>query len=395
MARPMYDVPSADGWTHIGGPTFQALIRMPRAHPIVKVVGALADQAPMDVVLATVEAAGRELPHLAAYAAVEFTPHCRAVVLGPACAVLSGPGAEERLQPVDGEKIDVVVEWEVTRARLEPADASPVTEVPGSARPPETSEVPDEQALDREPDDDSSSLLSDPSEETPQALPSDLVSQVPWSPPPPAAPDAWWLQELGIVTETVGGVEEAPPDSKPSTDEGAPAPVAPAGLPARERPSAGQHTPAARGSSRWFTPVGESPGPAPSPRPRSTTEAPAYLLLSMGATVPVGRRTVLGRAPSRAAVDGGVEHIVQISPKDPMVSRSHAVVEVMDDDVVITDLGSKNGTSVFTPGAPGIALDSGSSTRVALTSRGVVMILGSTASVWIYPGSAPPPGEQA
>ena len=118
-------------------------------------------------------------------------------------------------------------------------------------------------------------------------------------------------------------------------------------------------------------------------------------MLSTGATVTVGRRTVLGRAPSRDRADGGAEHIVQISPEDPMVSRNHAVIEVIDGEIVVTDLGSKNGTSVFTPGAPGIALDSGGATRVALTSSGVVLILGSTASAWLYPGSAPPPGEQA
>lgn len=64
---------------------------MPRAHPLVKVIGTLADTANMDVVLATLELLpGRCQTHRHTRVVPGVSSKCRAVVRGPARVVLKG-----------------------------------------------------------------------------------------------------------------------------------------------------------------------------------------------------------------------------------------------------------------------------------------------------------------
>ena len=54
-----------------------------------------------------------------------------------------------------------------------------------------------------------------------------------------------------------------------------------------------------------------------------------------GVRVPIRRRTVLGRSPySTLVVDGST------------ISRQHAILELRDDGLVVSDAGSRNGTRV-------------------------------------------------
>lgn len=425
MARITYDVPAAQGWSHIGGAAFQALIRMPRAHPLVKVIGTLADTANMDVVLATLEAAAGALPDPPAYAGVESAPKCRAVVRGPARVVLRGGERTETLECVEEEKLDQVVDWGVRQVRLEPADGSIVTEIDAPARrgpvdlTPEVMaklgvQLPDEVLAGLALGGESEAVAVTDSAPDEQPAPSQPEA---WAPPPPAAPDAWWLRELSHSAE-----ERVAEDDQPSAgaEEAAEEP--------RVGPDAhatdGEHgrsvvpdtpharpTPTARGRSRWLAP---EPKPEPEPEPRdqpgisapgavdvaselppqqqptgrvnpSSTpkaDAAAYLVLSSGAVLSLAGTVVLGRAPT---VDGSPDprrSAVRLAPRDSTVSRNHLRIERVDDEVVITDVGSKNGSFVFVPGSPGVALEAGESIVVELATNPLV-VLGSTASAWI------------
>jgi len=105
-------------------------------------------------------------------------------------------------------------------------------------------------------------------------------------------------------------------------------------------------------------------------------------VLSSGVTVPLAGSVVLGRAPVLDGVAAAPRSAVRLAPRDSMVSRSHVRIDCVDDEVVITDLQSKNGTYVFVPGSPGITLESGESIAVKVAASPLV-VLGSTASAWI------------
>ncbi len=69
------------------------------------------------------------------------------------------------------------------------------------------------------------------------------------------------------------------------------------------------------------------------------------LLLDDGATIPVRTDMVLGRAPDQSAlVTGGNARPVAIADNSQSVSRVHLHVRLDEWDVVVSDLGSSNGT---------------------------------------------------
>jgi len=77
--------------------------------------------------------------------------------------------------------------------------------------------------------------------------------------------------------------------------------------------------------------------------------APARLVVSDGTTVDLSRPVRIGRAP---AADGPSDEIVLLTVLSPQqdVSRTHVEVAARDGEVLVTDLGSTNGTTVSRPG---------------------------------------------
>lgn len=77
------------------------------------------------------------------------------------------------------------------------------------------------------------------------------------------------------------------------------------------------------------------------------------LVLPDGAIEPLTAPLLIGRSPSDPGVDasGGTPRLVTVASGDKDISRTHARVEIAGGAVVVTDLDSKNGTSVTMPGA--------------------------------------------
>lgn len=97
------------------------------------------------------------------------------------------------------------------------------------------------------------------------------------------------------------------------------------------------------------------PAPPP-PAPRLS------LLLPDGSREPLDAVVVVGRAPS-APADGSASRLVRLEG-DGDISRNHARVALEGDTVVVTDLGSRNGTIVRIPGRPAQKLRDGEPTPV-------------------------------
>lgn len=100
----------------------------------------------------------------------------------------------------------------------------------------------------------------------------------------------------------------------------------------------------------------------------------ASLRMPDGMLEPIGHDVVLGRAPSVSQVSGGrLPRLITIGAGDPDISRSHVRIAVEGDTVVITDLHSRNGTHVVSPGKPPVKLRAGEPTPVL---AGTVVDLG-------------------
>ncbi|WP_284253063.1 FHA domain-containing protein [Pseudolysinimonas kribbensis] len=100
---------------------------------------------------------------------------------------------------------------------------------------------------------------------------------------------------------------------------------------------------------------GDLRGRATRTRPAPDEIAPAAAAHRYALVLPDGHREalvgelILGRAPTARVVDGRMPRLVTIEG-DPDVSRSHVRVALEGDTVVVTDLRSRNGTSVVLPG---------------------------------------------
>jgi hypothetical protein len=73
------------------------------------------------------------------------------------------------------------------------------------------------------------------------------------------------------------------------------------------------------------------------------------LRLPHGETVALDRTVVVGRDPTPDVAGTTSAHLVRIPSADGGISRSHVVISTVDWDVLITDLGSVNGTVVTPP----------------------------------------------
>src|SRR5690606_35718162 len=69
-----------------------------------------------------------------------------------------------------------------------------------------------------------------------------------------------------------------------------------------------------------------------------------------GRREPLSAPVLLGRSPNLARSSGALPRLLTIGGDDPDISRTHARVAVEGGTVLVTDLGSRNGTSVVIPG---------------------------------------------
>jgi hypothetical protein len=73
---------------------------------------------------------------------------------------------------------------------------------------------------------------------------------------------------------------------------------------------------------------------------------------------------IVGRAPSVSKISGGqIPRLVTLTGNDD-ISRNHAQFAVEGGTVVVTDLHSRNGTTVILPGRPPQLLRAGEPTSV-------------------------------
>jgi len=121
----------------------------------------------------------------------------------------------------------------------------------------------------------------------------------------------------------------------------------------------------------------------------SATESPAdaptvALHLPGGAREPLAGEVVLGRSPSVSRASGtALPRLVTIGAGDPDISRSHVRIGLEGGTVVVTDLHSRNGTSVVQPGRAPVKLRAGEPTPVLV---GTVVDLGGGCEITVVGG---------
>lgn len=99
------------------------------------------------------------------------------------------------------------------------------------------------------------------------------------------------------------------------------------------------------------------------------------VLSSTGAKEPLTQPILIGRSPSVSKVPGDrIPKLITVGSVDQDISRNHAQVALEGDTVVVTDLHSRNGTSVVLPGKESQKLRPGEPTAVIV---GTVIDLGS------------------
>ncbi|MCU1407072.1 MAG: hypothetical protein JWQ43_3375 [Glaciihabitans sp.] len=89
-----------------------------------------------------------------------------------------------------------------------------------------------------------------------------------------------------------------------------------------------------------------------------------YVEVSTGGREPLLSPILVGRAPSVTKVPSGLMPRLVTIPGDQDISRNHVQIALEGDTVVVTDLHSRNGTSVILPGKPPQKLRQGEPTAV-------------------------------
>ena len=126
-------------------------------------------------------------------------------------------------------------------------------------------------------------------------------------------------------------------------------------------------------AARKRTAAGAAPH-APAPQPPAQRPAGHRYVLELpgGESQALTAPVILGRAPSVSNVPASVlPHLVTLTGDD--ISRSHVRVSVEGDTVVVTDLHSRNGTTIAMPGKEAQKLRAGEPTSVIV---GTVVDLG-------------------
>jgi hypothetical protein len=89
------------------------------------------------------------------------------------------------------------------------------------------------------------------------------------------------------------------------------------------------------------------------------------LVLSTGGREPLTQPILVGRSPSVSKISGGrIPRLVTVGNGDQDISRNHAQFAVEGGTVVVTDLHSKNGTTIVLPGKDPQKLRAGEPTSV-------------------------------
>ena len=103
---------------------------------------------------------------------------------------------------------------------------------------------------------------------------------------------------------------------------------------------------------------------------------PAFVVeTDQGVVEPLAPAVIVGRSPSASQVASGAVPRLIVIRDNPDISRTHVRIALEGDTVVVTDLHSRNGTSVLLPGKPPQLLRAGEATAVL---DGTVVDLGGT-----------------
>jgi pSer/pThr/pTyr-binding forkhead associated (FHA) protein len=102
---------------------------------------------------------------------------------------------------------------------------------------------------------------------------------------------------------------------------------------------------------------------------------PVLVVSTTGARESLSQPILVGRSPSVSKVSAGqIPKLITITGNDQDISRNHVQFAVEGGTVVVTDLHSKNGTSIVLPGKDPQKLRAGEPTAVIV---GTVIDLGS------------------
>ncbi|KQZ85744.1 hypothetical protein ASD56_05495 [Microbacterium sp. Root166] len=104
-----------------------------------------------------------------------------------------------------------------------------------------------------------------------------------------------------------------------------------------------------------------APAPLAPPRP----PAPGRIRVSTGQVLTLDRTVVIGRRPRSTRVSGtDLPHLVAVDSPQQDISRSHVELRVEGDSILATDLHTTNGTTLLRPGVDPVRLHPGETTVV-------------------------------
>jgi hypothetical protein len=136
--------------------------------------------------------------------------------------------------------------------------------------------------------------------------------------------------------------------------------------------------PAFRPATPVVPPTPTAPPTTPTilpPVPRPGPHTAWRLRADDGDDVTVAGRVVLGRDPRAADAAAGAR-LVAVHDPARSLSKTHALLEVVDDRLLATDLASTNGVRIWPEGEEAIELEPGRPTSVP---EGAVLLLGDVA----------------
>ncbi|GAA1524317.1 hypothetical protein BJ978_002941 [Agromyces terreus] len=177
----------------------------------------------------------------------------------------------------------------------------------------------------------------------------------------------------------------APPSALVAQPNAAPLPAAPA-----PAPSAAPAPPALPTPSAVPSPPSMQAAPAPAAPPAELTMPPAFLPTATaprpsaarfrletpdGVEIELSDRCVLGRNPVAAGTNADARAVAVVDPTRT-VSKTHALIEIREGRVIVTDLHSTNGVAVQAGGGEVTVLDAGAPAAV---EPGSVLRLGDLA----------------
>jgi pSer/pThr/pTyr-binding forkhead associated (FHA) protein len=119
--------------------------------------------------------------------------------------------------------------------------------------------------------------------------------------------------------------------------------------------------------------------------PASPVPAPRYHAIRIGThdPIPLDVPTFIGRRPSTPRITGGRHpRLVRVPSLSREISSTHLEIRQEGSIVVVTDLGSTNGTMVTSPGAAPLRLRQGESVAVVV---GSVVDIGDDVRIEILP----------